>query len=358
MVLLGTVAPGAAFARTLAPTTASSPPNAEAMADLYLNARARLSSVQRQAEDGDPEAQFLLGAAYYDRGFPGMSRDYGLAITWLERAAAQGNAEAMAALGLANQQGRALPRDPSAANAWYLKAIAKGDSRATFLHARLVSGDDASVDTDSLLALQDDEERTAAFRWFQAVANQGDPFAQAHLGLAYANGSGTQASVPMALIWFAKAAQQGHGPSAKRIDALLPQLQSRPLAASSVNLRRSDGSEAPIITTLERGTTIYPLNEPEDGWVVVYVPKGHLIGFISHALMSADAGQPHSFPPASQGSPWPIRPAHREGVNTCNTRCLNGDCYRTYSDGRQVHFQAKQVWNPMSNSFEWESGGC
>lgn len=43
---------------------------------------------------------------------------------------------------------------------------------------------------------------------------------------------------------------------------------------------------------------------------------------------------------------------------TCNTRCSNGDCYRTYSDGKKVHFQAKQKFNPFNNQFEWDSGQC
>ena len=40
---------------------------------------------------------------------------------------------------------------------------------------------------------------------------------------------------------------------------------------------------------------------------------------------------------------YPERPAQRRpGVVTCNTRCNNGDCYRTYGDGRKTHFQARQ----------------
>jgi hypothetical protein len=43
---------------------------------------------------------------------------------------------------------------------------------------------------------------------------------------------------------------------------------------------------------------------------------------------------------------------------TCNTRCNNGDCYRSYGDGRQVHFQAKQKFNPLSSQFEFDTSGC
>lgn len=55
---------------------------------------------------------------------------------------------------------------------------------------------------------------------------------------------------------------------------------------------------------------------------------------------------------------FPARPAKRLGVVSCNTRCMNADCYRTYDDGKKVRFRAKQKWNPFNNSFEWDSGSC
>ena len=60
----------------------------------------------------------------------------------------------------------------------------------------------------------------------------------------------------------------------------------------------------------------------------------------------------------SQAAAFPVRPDVKPGRTTCNTRCLNGDCYRTYDDGRKVQFQAKQKWNPLNNQFEWDSGTC
>lgn len=40
------------------------------------------------------------------------------------------------------------------------------------------------------------------------------------------------------------------------------------------------------------------------------------------------------------------------------TNCRNGDCYRTYADGRRVRFQARQTWNTFNNQLEWDAGGC
>ena len=57
-------------------------------------------------------------------------------------------------------------------------------------------------------------------------------------------------------------------------------------------------------------------------------------------------------------SRYPAAPAPRRGYVTCNTHCMNGDCYRTYSNGRKVHFQARRKYNPLSGQFEWDTGGC
>jgi hypothetical protein len=62
--------------------------------------------------------------------------------------------------------------------------------------------------------------------------------------------------------------------------------------------------------------------------------------------------------PAQNTSPFPARPAAVPGSTTCNTRCVNGDCYRTYGDGRKRHFQAQHKFNPFTNQWEWDSGNC
>lgn len=51
---------------------------------------------------------------------------------------------------------------------------------------------------------------------------------------------------------------------------------------------------------------------------------------------------------------YPSRPAAKSGYTSCN----NGDCYRTYSDGRKVRFQAQQKFNPFNSQWEFDSGSC
>lgn len=55
---------------------------------------------------------------------------------------------------------------------------------------------------------------------------------------------------------------------------------------------------------------------------------------------------------------WPARPTKVPGRISCNTNCRNGDCHRTYDDGRKVRFQAPQKFNSFTGQFEWDSGTC
>jgi hypothetical protein len=68
-----------------------------------------------------------------------------------------------------------------------------------------------------------------------------------------------------------------------------------------------------------------------------------------------DSVLPQSVSPSDQ---YPARPTKKPGRVSCNTRCMNADCYRTYDDGRKLHFQAKQKFNSFNNQFEWDSGSC
>lgn len=61
---------------------------------------------------------------------------------------------------------------------------------------------------------------------------------------------------------------------------------------------------------------------------------------------------------SNEDSSFPSRPAKQAGVTSCNTQCDNGDCRRTYDNGRHVHFQANQSWNPLNNQLEWNAGTC
>src|ERR1700757_723011 len=82
------------------------------------NFGAAQSDLQRLADAGNAEAQFLL-ASFYLNGLAGP-RDAAQAKVWLEKAAAQGNSRA--AFSLANLYAAAAPPDQQAAACWFAPA--------------------------------------------------------------------------------------------------------------------------------------------------------------------------------------------------------------------------------------------
>jgi TPR repeat protein len=71
---------------------------------------------RKAADQGNAEAQFWLGAAYYlNRGVP---QDYAEAVKWYGKAADQGNAAAQASLGAMYSVGQGVPQDYVQSHKW------------------------------------------------------------------------------------------------------------------------------------------------------------------------------------------------------------------------------------------------
>jgi TPR repeat protein len=79
-------------------------------------------ALRRDAERGDPEAQYKLGLAY-DVGV-GAPQDLAQAAAWYERAAEQGHPGAQFSLGLMYGNGRGVPQDLVRAHMWLNLAAA------------------------------------------------------------------------------------------------------------------------------------------------------------------------------------------------------------------------------------------
>ena len=80
------------------------------------------------AEQGDGEAQFKLGALYYDGR--GVDQDFTEAVKWWRKAAEQGTAEAQFNLGLVSVNGNGLPKDRVEAYKWFTLATRQGSEMA------------------------------------------------------------------------------------------------------------------------------------------------------------------------------------------------------------------------------------
>jgi GAF domain/Sel1 repeat/PilZ domain len=93
--------------------------------------------MQHLAEQGDPVAQFEVGARYATG--EDVPQDYSQALIWFSKAAEQGNVSAQATLGAYYWAGRGVPQDLSKAYYWAILAEAGGDEGSKYRVALLAS---------------------------------------------------------------------------------------------------------------------------------------------------------------------------------------------------------------------------
>ena len=96
-----------------------------------------LASLRRVAEQGDPAAQFSLGARYATG--EGVTQDYTEAVRWFTQAAEQGHILAQATLGAYYWAGRGVSQDLTKAYYWSVLAQAGGDQASKYRVAVLTS---------------------------------------------------------------------------------------------------------------------------------------------------------------------------------------------------------------------------
>jgi uncharacterized protein len=94
------------------------------------NPAADIETLKQQAEKGDPEAQWQLGAKYV-RG-NGVVQDNAIAVRWFSKAAEQGEAKAQVILGAMYATGRGVAQNNATAVSWYSKAAEQGDASAQY----------------------------------------------------------------------------------------------------------------------------------------------------------------------------------------------------------------------------------
>ena len=80
------------------------------------------------AEQGDADAQFLLGAMYF-KG-QGVAQDYKTTVNWYTLAAEQGHAKAQMMLGFWYALGQGVAQDYVKAHTWFNIAAIDGDADA------------------------------------------------------------------------------------------------------------------------------------------------------------------------------------------------------------------------------------
>lgn len=122
------------------------------------------------AEEGDDDAQLLLGDLYYDGD--GVGRDYREAAKWYQKASDKGNMEARFALAECYELGTGKPQDLEKAISLYEQIVDE-----------IGYGDEEGLSEDSLEKIKN-LNMALAERYLPA-ARKGDPMAQFKVGRCY-----------------------------------------------------------------------------------------------------------------------------------------------------------------------------
>lgn len=148
------------------------------------------------AEQGDKEAQSLLGFMYYSG--EGVPQDYREAAKWYTMAAEQGDAPSQYYLGRMYYRGEGVPQDYKEVAKWLTKAAEQGDPSAQY-NLGLMYFQGKGVP-------QDYKE---AAKWYTMAAEQGHADAQSILGAMYFCGRGVLEDYVEAYKWFLLATMNG-----------------------------------------------------------------------------------------------------------------------------------------------------
>ncbi len=132
--------------------------------------------------------------------------DYAKAAGLWEKMAAAGDARAMHNLGVLNEQGLGMPKNPQKAAKLYHDAAAAGHAAGMSNYARMLEQGTAV-----------DQNLKEASTWFRKAADMGLPEAQYNLGLMYEKGQGIQKNEKEAAAWSSRAAAQGQTDAMSRL---------------------------------------------------------------------------------------------------------------------------------------------
>jgi hypothetical protein len=159
---------------------------------------ADVKTLRKQAEAGDPKAQFNIGSMYENGS--GVKQDYAEAAKWYRRAAERGDARAQYNLGIFHQNGWGVPKDDAEAAKWYRKAAMQGAASAQY-NLGFMYHNGRGVPQDY----------AEAAKWYRKAAEQGDVDATRILGLAYYLGKWVPKDLVQSYFWFSLAASRASG---------------------------------------------------------------------------------------------------------------------------------------------------
>ena len=221
------------------------------------------------ATQGDPAVQYQVGAKYF-RG-DGVKQDYHEAAKWWELSANGGQVDAQFNLGLMYYRGLDVKKDDKHASELFLKAAEQGHSYAQYSLAVMYSfGQGVEKDYQQ------------AFQWFTKSAEQGVAEAQFNMGVYYENGYGVDKDPGKARVWYERASAQGLKEATEKLAGLEPDLK-KPVEAppasnysideiATTTIKREDWVKAqnPASYTLQIGSV---LKEKD---IIDFINENHL----------------------------------------------------------------------------------
>ncbi len=179
-----------------------------------------IDSLRKAADQGIANAQFNLGAAYYNG--QGVPQDYAQAAVWYRKAAEQGNSEAQYYLGVAYENGQGVQQDDAQAAVWFRMAGDQGNVQAQY---------NLGVMYHNGQGVRQDDAQAAI--WFRKAAEQGMANAQNNLGAMYHDGLGVPKDDAQAAVWWRKAAEQGDAAAQTNLKLVNARSQQESNAAST-----------------------------------------------------------------------------------------------------------------------------
>ena len=208
---------------------------------------ASTDELRQLANNGDANAQFVLGSRYY--GGDRVPQDYKQAVYWWTKAANQGHAEAQCILGPCYYNGEGVAQDYKQAVYWYTKAANQGYASAQYyLGVCYYNGYGVAKDYKQ------------AVYWYTKAANQGVAEAQCALGVCYYNGAGVAKDCRQALNWFKKAKAQENELGGMQQTLLAVYLK---LAAECAETQAPAATPQSTSTTSSTGTTSSSTPKPK-----------------------------------------------------------------------------------------------
>ena len=175
----------------------------------------RFDACRTIAQEGHPTAQLVLAVMYHN-GI-GVPKNDPEATVWIRRAAEHGSALAQFALGEVYRRSDAVPVNHAEAVVWYRRAAEQGYAPAQYELGEMYR---SSRDLANHLArIRGSDYKggkgvpknvAAAVMWYRRAAAQGHASAQYKLSKMYLNGKGVPKDEREAMKWVRKAAEQGH----------------------------------------------------------------------------------------------------------------------------------------------------